>query len=381
MKKQKYFKFLFLIFTLSLINCRKNDLQVIENKVLVKNEIKYAKGLEIYNYKGYTKVIVKNPWPNATKNFEYILKDKNAKLPDSLLSKSTIQVPIKTIIATSTTHLPSLEMLNVQNTLIGFPNLNYISSKKIRQLIDTKQIVELGSNQSLNFEKALQLQPSVIIGYGIDNNNPTINNLTKSGLKVIINGDWNEQSPLGKAEWIKLFGAIYGKQKIADSVFKSIEKNYNNIKNLAQSTKVKPTVLAGALFENVWHVPQGESWGAQFLNDAGANYLWKNEKGTGGLSLSFEKVFEKAQNADFWIGPGQFTSLQEMEKNNPHYAQFKSFKNKKIFSYGLKKGATGGLIYFEEAPNRPDLVLLDLLQIIHPNIIKNNNLHFFEKLK
>lgn len=302
-------------------------------------------------------------------------------MPDSLLSKNIIQVPIKTLIATSTTHLPSLEMLNFENALVGFPNLNYISSKKIRFRIKQNKVVELGSNQQINFEKTIQLKPSVIIGYGLDNNNTTLDNLIKSGLKVVLNGDWNEQSPLGKAEWIKLFGVLFNQSEKADSIFKTIENNYLNLKKRVQNIKTKPTVLAGALFENIWHVPQGESWGARFLADAGANYLWKNEKGTGGLPLSFEKVLEKAKNADFWIGPGQFTTLNQMISENNHYKEFRAFKEKKVFSYGLKKGETGGLIYFEEAPNRPDLVLKDLVTILHPNIFKNNNLYFFEKLK
>ena len=118
-------------------------------------------------------------------------------------------------------------MLGEEKKLIGFPNLNYISSEKVRDLIDAGKIKELGSNQSLNTEVLIDLQPDIIMGYGLDNSNPTLDNLEKNGLKVILNGDWNEQSPLGKVEWIKLFGVLFGKEKQASEIFNSIEKTYN----------------------------------------------------------------------------------------------------------------------------------------------------------
>lgn len=370
---------LFFILTL-VLSCKKENASTTTSLQKVKNSIQYAKDLEIYKYTGYSVLKVKNPWPNANKDFTYILQEKNGIIPDSLKQNPIIQVPIKTLVATSTTHISSLEMLGVENTLVGFPHLDYISSEKVRKNIDSGKVKELGNNQTLNVEVAIDLAPSVIIGYGLDNHNPSLDNLEKSGLKVVLNGDWNEQSPLGKAEWIKFFGALYGKEELADVLFKSIKDEYNSALAIAKKAKNHPTVLAGALFEEVWYVPQGESWGSLFLKDAGAKYLWANEKGSGGLSLSFEQVFEKAQNADFWIGPGQFNSLEEMEKTNPHYAQFKAFKTKQVYSYSLRKGKTGGMIYFEEAPNRPDLVLKDLIKILHPELLTDYELHFFKKL-
>jgi iron complex transport system substrate-binding protein len=378
--KSHFFKLTFLLLLTSFIGCKQNDNISLVSKSTVENEIKHAKGLEIYQYKGFSVLKIKNPWPKANKVFTYILQEKNGIIPDSLKLNPIIQVPIKTIVATSTTHISSLEILGVENTLVGFPNLNYISSEKVRKRIDAGKVKELGNNQSINIEVAIDLAPSVIIGYGLDNNNPTLDNLQKSGLKVILNGDWNEQTPLGKAEWIKFFGALYCKNKQATNLFSSIEKEYNTTLALAKKATSKPTILAGAMFEDAWFVPQGDSWGSLFLRDAQADYLWKETKGTGGLSLPFETVFEKAKDADFWIGPGQFSTLDEMKKTNPHYSQFKAFKTKNVYSYSIKKGKTGGIIYFESSPNRPDLVLKDILKIVHPELLHDYKLFFFQKL-
>jgi len=376
----RFFKFaLVLLIGFTFVQCKKET----NNKAIIipVNEVKYAKGFSIVNYEGFSIVKVSNPWPEANKTYTYILKAKNGIVPDSLKKNLTINVPIKNIVVTSTTHIPSLEMLGEENSLIGFPNLNYISSEKVRALIDAKKIKELGNNQSLNTEVIIDLQPEVIIGYGLDNSNPTLDNLEKNGLKVLLNGDWNEQTPLGKAEWIKFFGALYGKQEAANKIFTKIEEDYLKTLEIAKKATSSPTILAGDMFEDKWYLPQGTSWGCQLLKEAKGNYLWSKTTGTGSLSLSFETVLEKAKEADLWITSGQFSTLKEMIDSNPHYAQFSAFKNKNVYSFSGKKGKTGGVLYYELAPNRPDLVLKDIVKILHPELLTGYKPFFFEKLK
>jgi iron complex transport system substrate-binding protein len=374
------YNLLALVFISSLFLKCKNETKS-EKSISSENTVRYAKGFSIENYNGYCVVTVKNPWPKASKTYSYILKEKNGILPDSLKQNIIIPIPIKTIVATSTTHIPSLEMLGVTTTLVGFPHTDYISSDKVRSRIEAGKVKELGNNHDLNTEVLLDLQPDAIIGYGIDNQNSTLDNLQKSGLKVMLNGDWNEETPLGKAEWIKFFGALYGKQKQANEIFSKIEKDYLNTVKIAKNAKVKPTVLAGDMFEDRWYLPKGTSWGSILLKEANGNYLWKETSGTGSLSLSFETVYFKAKDADFWITSGQFSTLSEMTNSNPHYAKFKAFKNKNVYSFSGKKGKTGGILYYELAPNRPDIVLKDIVKILHPELLPSYTPFFFEKLK
>jgi iron complex transport system substrate-binding protein len=374
--KHLFFSLLLLCF----IQCKK-ETPSNKNETHHKNEIQYAKGLEIYKYKDFSIVKITNPWPESKENFTYILQEKNGIIPDSLKKYEQISVPIQSIVVTSTTHIPALELLEVENTLIGFPNTDYISSEKTRKLIDAGKVREVGKNESLNTEVLIDIKPDVIVSFGLNNSNPTLNNLQKSGLKVMLNGDWTEQSPLGKAEWIKFFGALYGLDAKADAIFSKIEKEYNTTLALAKKATTKPTVLCGAMYENQWYVPQGDSWAALFLKDAQSNYLWANIKGTGSLSVPFETILEKAQNAEFWIAPGDFSTLKQMSDSNAHYNQFASFKNKKVYSYAVNKGATGGIVYFELSPSRPDIVLKDLIKIIHPELVPDYELFFFQKLE
>jgi iron complex transport system substrate-binding protein len=372
--------FLLILLLLSFIHCKNNDNSK-NQTASVKNNIQYAEGFSIEKYNGFSVVSISNAYPSAKKKYTYILHKKGVSLPDSLKQFTAIEVPVKKVIVTSTTHIPALESLGVENTLVGFPSTRYISSEKTRALIANGKIRDLGSNQGLNTEVILDLQPDIIVGFSVDGDLKTYKNLEKSGQKIIFNGDWTEKTPLGKAEWIKFFGALYDLDAKADQLFASIEKEYNSVLTVAKKTKSQPSILAGAIYEDQWFLPQGDSWAAYFLKEANGNYLWRDSKGTGSLALSFESVFEKAQNADFWIGPGQFTSIQEILDNNPNYIHFKAVKNKEIYSFSTKKGATGGIIYYEQAQNRPDLVLKDIVKILHPEVLPNHQLVFFEKLK
>jgi iron complex transport system substrate-binding protein len=374
----RHYFFLVILF-LGLTQCKK-----VENKVnssSVKNTIQHATGFSIEKYAGFSVLKVSNAYPEAKNNYTYILHKKGVQIPDSLQQFTAIEIPIKKIIVTSTTHIPALESLGVEQTLIGFPTTKYISSEKTRALIDAGKVRDLGSNQGLNTEVILDIQPEVIVGFSVDGDLKTYKNLEKNGQKVIFNGDWTEKSPLGKAEWIKFFGALYDLDEKATEIFNSIEKEYNLVKNLAKKSINQPTILAGAIYEDQWFLPQGDSWAAYFLKEANGNYLWKNSKGTGSLALSFESVLDKAKEADFWIGPGQFTSIKEILDNNPNYIHFKAVATKSVYSFSTKKGKTGGVIYYEQAQNRPDLVLKDIVKILHPEVLPDYELFFFERLK
>lgn len=363
-----------------LISCKKNETAEVAKLPIAQNSIEYASGLSIVKHEGFSIVTVTNPWPNANKNFTYILKEKNAEVPDSLQSYTTIKVPLETVVVTSTTNIPYLEMLDVENKLVGFPHTDYISSEKTRILIDKGAVKNVGQNEKLNIEQLIELAPDLIVTFGVDNNNPMLDNLKKSGLNVMIQADWMEQSPLGKAEWIKLYGALFGKEDKAKELFDKIVESYNQAKKLVAEKPATTSVLYGSMYEDVWYVAKGNSWVAQFMKDAKSNYLWADLKGTGSQGLSFEKVLDKAKTAHVWIVSGSFLTLAELQKANPHYSEFDAFKNKSIYTLESKFGATGGTIYYELSPSRPDLVLKDYIKIFHPDLLPSYEFTFASKL-
>jgi len=352
-------------------NEKRKSIVEIENT----SEIKYAKGFSIQRFEGYTKLIIKAPYQGAKETFEYVLtKSKN---PANLKS---IQTPVKSIVVTSTTHIPMLELLNVEEHLVGFPNTKYISSKKTANLITNGFVKELGNEENINTELLLDLKPDLVVGFSLNSNNKMFAVIEKLGIPVILNGDWLEETPLGRAEWIKFFGVLFEKEAKADSIFNNIEANYLEAKEIALKATNKPSVISGGLFKDIWNLPAGDSFEAAFLKDANTNYLWENSKGKGSLSLNLENVFEKGNGADIWISPSYYKTLKQLKKANDIYPKFKAFQNQQIYTYVNKQGKNGGIVYFELAPARPDLVLKDIIKIAHPSLLKNYEFTFYEQL-
>ncbi|QOD61283.1 ABC transporter substrate-binding protein [Polaribacter haliotis] len=378
MKKLIQYSFLLLLIFIS-FSCKKEVVKV-DNKTQSESIIKYAKGFDIVEENGIKKLIIKSAYKGSKDVFEYIIEEKSAVNNDS--KKNVFQVPIDKIVVTSTTHIPMVELLNEETSIVGFPYSKYVSSEKTRVLIDEGKITEIGKENSLNTEILLDLQPELVVGYSVSSADKSLSTLQKAGINVIYNGDWLEETPLGRAEWIKFFGVLFDKEQQADSIFKVIENNYLEAKQIALKSTKKPTILSGAIMsKDIWNLPAGDSFVATFIKDANVDYLWGNSEGKGSLSLSFESVFDKGQNADFWIAPGYFSSKEQLLKSNELYAKFSSFKNDEIYTPSTKKGKTGGVIYYELAPTRPDLVLKDIIKITNPELLPNYQLTFFEKMQ
>ncbi|WP_438988292.1 ABC transporter substrate-binding protein [Polaribacter sp.] len=377
MKKNNISFFLMLLFIF--FSCKKEVIKKDTNSKQ-KSSIKYAEGFDIIEENGVKKLIIKAAYQNSKEVFEYSIIQRRKNTIANKNNK-TIEVPVKHFVTTSTTHIPMIELLDEENAIIGFPNATYISSEKTRALIDKGNIVEIGKESSLNTEILLHLQPELVVGYSVASADKSLSTLKKAGIKVIYNGDWLEETPLGRAEWIKFFGVLFDKEQQADSIFNLIETNYLEAKKIALKATKKPTILSGAIMsKDIWNLPAGNSFVATFLKDANVDYLWEKTEGKGSLSLSFESVFDKAQNADFWIAPGYFSTQKQLVNNNSLYAKFNAFKNDKIYTPTTKKGITGGVIYYELAPTRPDFVLKDIIKITNPDLLPKYKLTFFEKM-
>ena len=375
-------RLIFIFLILGFISC-KNSKETEPTDFQKGEELKIenAAGFSITRFENYSILKVNTPWPEAEDPFIYLLSEKNTQIPEDIDYDQRVEVPVESIVVTSTTHIPALEALNEEEKLVGFPGLNYISSEKTRELIEADKISELGQNENINTEVLIDLSPDVVIGFAINASNKSFETIQKTGIPVIYNGDWTEATPLGKAEWIKFFGALFGKEEKANEIFNTIKEEYLNAKKLAKTSDAKPTVIAGSMYNDKWYMPYGNSWQAQFIKDANANYLYSDTRGDGSLSLAFESVLDKAQDAEFWVSSGQFTSYEQLFNESEHYRRFKAVQNKNVYSVSLSKGETGGIIFYELGPQRPDLILKDLISIFHPKLLKDHKPVFYKPLK
>jgi iron complex transport system substrate-binding protein len=231
-------------------------------------------------------------------------------------------------------------------------------------------------------EKALELSPDLIITYGSgfpDYDAHPI--LIEAGLKTVVNAEWLDTSPLGRAEWGKFIAVFFNKEADAETLFAKTVEQYTAYAALAAGVTEKPTVFTGSDYQGTWSIPGGNSFAAAFLKDAGAAYLWADDTSTGSLPLAFESVFEKAQSADYWVNVGFFFTLADVLAADARYADFAAYQNGTIWNNDAKTSAAGGNDYYESAVAHPEIVLADLIKIFHPDLLPEHELVYYRQLK
>jgi iron complex transport system substrate-binding protein len=343
--------------------------------------VSYAKGFRISNSGNAKLVEVVYPYQGATSGYKYLLVNMGDSIPAHDRDTKVIYTPINSIVCTSTTHIPLLDYLNESEKLVGFPTHDYISSEATRKLIDAGKVQELGTDKGMNIEQLAALKPNLVMGYTMTANYGQFRKIEELGMPVVINAEYLEDHPLGRAEWIKFMAMFFGKEKMADSVFQVIEKNYNETKAKAESVKQKPTVMNGVVYGDAWFLPGGQNYAAKLLSDAGCDYLWASDSSKGFLQLSFESVYEKANAADLWLGVATFTTLEEIKNADERYTKFDPYQSKQVYTYNARKGAKGGSEYMELGYLRPDFILKDLVKIAHPELLPEYELYFHKQLQ
>jgi iron complex transport system substrate-binding protein len=341
---------------------------------------RYATGFKVKKEGDVTWVTVTHPYKGATSGYQYLLVPKGQKAPSHPSDVPVIYTPVDRIVCTSTTHIPHLDYLGVSNKLVGFPSTDYISSETTRKLVDSGNVKELGADNALNIELLYQLRPSMVMGYMMTADLGQMKKIRELGIPVVINAEYMERDALGRAEWIKFTALFFGKEKVADSVFTMIEKEYKATLSKLKGVKQKPSVLLGTVYGDAWFMPGGQNYAAKLLEDAGCNYLWATDSTTGWLEISFEAVYSKAKNADLWI-VGSFDTFEELKAADKRYELFKPFVTKQIYNYNARKGAKGGNDFLELGYLRPDIILKDLVKIGHPALLPDHQLYFHRKLR
>jgi iron complex transport system substrate-binding protein len=366
------------LFALFLVSCGQ---QKKSDTVSLPTQLKYATGFSVRAEGNSKHVIINLPYPGAEEAYHYLLVPQGEEVPAHDNQTQVVYTPIKKIVCTSTTHIPLLDYINETEALIGFPTTDYISSEKMRHRVDQGQVTDLGIDKGMNLEILYSLKPDLVMSYSMTSDLGQLKKIKELNIPVVINAEYLEKHPLGRAEWIKFMALFFNKEKEADSVFNEIETDYNRTKQLVENVPTQPTVLSGIVYGEAWFMPAGKNYAAHLLQDAGTDYLWKDTETSGFLELSFESVFEKAKDADLWIGVGSFNSLNEIKAADSRYSLFKPFQDKQVFTYNARTGAKGGSEFLELGYLRPDLILKDLVKIAHPELLPDHELFFHRRLE
>lgn len=338
----------------------------------------YATGFLIENFEKYKVFYVLQPYTDKKDTLRYILGKDKSQVPSTLQKYPFIQLPIQRIVTTSTTHLALLEALESLDVLVGANSLDYVYSEKIKQKNIQNKVVKL-ADQTVEIEKILALKPNLVMVSGMESSRmPNYQKIIDAGIPVLVNSEWLEQHPLGKAEWIKLMGILLEKDAQANQFFKEVSAKYLAIKEKASKIQNKKSIAAGVPYKDTWYVPAGESFGAVFLRDAGAKYIFSDSKGTGSLQMTKEAVFNKFADADVWLNaepPMQIGNVFFCD-----YQKFNAVKKQQIYDRQNRLSTNGGNDYWESGVVHPEWVLSDLVKILYPEILPQEPFYYYRKI-
>ncbi len=341
--------------------CRKGGEQVVlsDGDTL---SLKYASLLHITRHEGYTTVSIDHPWKAGSTLHRYVLVDKDKPLPHSLPQGTLVRTPVTKAVVFTTAHCQLMQWLNAEEQLTGVADLKYIHIDYVHDGVRRGTVADCGDAMNPVIEKIIDLRPDVLLVSPFENSGG-YGQLEDIGIPLVECADYMEHSALARAEWMRFYGLLLGREPEADSLFNAVDSCYTVLKSLALKQQ-KPSVLTEKLTGATWYVPGGKSSVGQLIADAGGTYPWSGDNHSGSLAMTFETVLDKAGESDVWLfnhfGAGELT-YKRLASEYAGYSQIKAFKNHNTWYVDTQRTP-----YFEEVSFHPDYLLRDFLILFHP---------------
>ena len=421
-------------------------------------KMKYAKLLTIVKYgeKGtasldkdaedaeyqYAEVNVANPWKAGTLLHRYILIPKGEEGDETVTrlalqrtsgmgcTTDTVRTPVERSAVFIAPHCQLMYELGCQQAIRGVCDLNYINIPDVRKRAASagkassgnassgnassenassgnasaqNSIVDCGSSMAPDIERIIALKPEAILVSPFENSGG-YGKLDKLHIPIIEAADYMESSPLGRAEWMKFYGMLFGKDKNisttvagkalttvagkaseatlpascelkADSLFAKIEKEYLKLKAEAGKLPKGLSILTERKTGNVWYVPGGQSTIGILLKDANARYIFSDDKHSGSLPMSPEQILAKGSQVDVWafkyFGGAPLSQVQLLQ-------EYDGYKALAAFSRGnIYQVDTSTVPYFELTSFHPELLLREFIILAHGE--RFGKLKFYKK--
>jgi len=369
--------FVFCLLSFVLFSCgnQNSETRLIPNYSL---QLHYATGFGIYFHDYFTEVVVYSPWRAGEVYARYFLtSDAKQKTPRN---GTKVVVPLQNIALASVTHIEFLNLLGKLHTVAGVSSPDLVYNAEIRRRVRQGEITDLGDAFNLNVERALMLRPQALMASGFNQNDPNMTRLARAGVPVIYNNEWMETTLLGRAEWIRFVGVFFGKEAEADSIFSLVAQRYHEIKAKASQAVRRPSVMSGSNFRGTWYMPGGNSFMGRLFADAGADYFFAENASSGSLPLNIESVIMNFSQSDFWLD-SRFSSLAELLRADSHHALFRPVQIGTVYNFNRRTLPSGANDFWESGVARPDLVLADVIAILHPHLLPEHELVYAERLE
>ena len=339
--------------------------------------LRYAENLTLVAYPEYTVATLRNPWDTLRTLHTYILVPAAEPLPAHLPQGTVVRTPLSKAVVYSSVHCGLVNNLGAFNSIGGICDLKYIKLPVVQEGVKRGTIADCGDGMNPDMEKIIDLHPDAILLSPFENSGG-YGRIEKLNIPIIECADYMETSALGRAEWMRFYGLLFGAAPTAYSLFAEVDSCYKRLQHRAMLSSVSLSVVSELKSGSAWYVPGGRSTMGRLFNDACGRYVFAEDKHSGSIPLAFETVFDKAGDADVWIikyNRDRDMSYSDLKADYIGYTGFKAFKTRNIYGCNTAK-----VPFYEETSFRPDYLLSDLIQILHPEIGDLGGLRYFCKL-
>lgn len=335
---------------------------------------KQAQLLTMEQCRGYLKVDITDPWHEGKVLHTYLLVPRDSAMPQSLPEGTVVRTPITHALVFSEVHTGLLRELGSFSAVKGVCDAHYFTDAEVLEGIKSGAIADCGNSMMPTIEKVIAMHPDAILLSPYQD--ASYGQIEKTDIPIIECADYLEYSPLGRAEWMKFYGALVGKKAMADSLYEAVASRYRAIMQKAAKASTRPSVITEMVINGIWAVPGGNSYMASIIADAGGSYPWAADTSTGSLSLDFNQVLAKAQKADYWFV--KWTGIHSLQVLKSHYAlnaNFEAFKQKKVWACDTEQTH-----FFVRIPYHPDLLLSEFAAVLHPDLFPQVQPQFYKRL-
>ena len=344
--------------------------------------MEYAKYITIVKHDGYTTAELSNPWRKGAVLHRYVLvgRKDSARMASkvSAIDGTVVYTPVGRGVMFSAPHCYLMGEIGAADAVSGVCDLNYINLPYLHKAVSEGRVADCGNGMSPSVERIVSVSPDALFVTPFEGVN--YGQLANIGVPLVECADYMETSALGRAEWMKFYGMLVGRENEADSLFAMVKRNYADYKDRAMKSALRPRVITERVVGGVWYCPGGESSMGQLLRDAGVDYVFADDKHSGSLTLSPEKVIEKASTADWWLFVNSGAGILD---RNGLLTEYEGYKMIKAYREGHVLECVPSISnpYFEQISFRPDFLLADFISWFHPELHISPSAHYYKLIK
>lgn len=368
------------------VACAGEPARSLEEFSTVVYEPSYATGFDISGAEGAasTLITVRNPWQGAEGVEKRLFISREGERAPEGFEGQVIEGSAERVVCMSSTYVAMIDAIGCTERVVGVSGIDFIYNSRVREAASEGRVHDVGHDSNINFELLLTLRPDVVLIYGVAGENGVANaKLDELNIPYFYLGDYVEESPLAKAEWTVVVAEILGVRERGEELFAGIESRYLELrKRVEESATERPTVMFNTPYRDTWYMPSSRSYAVRIVEDAGGQYVYDGNHGTASQPIDLELAYVLTREADYWINVGQYATLEDLRRDNPRFVGAKAVREGRVYSSDRRATAKGGSDFWESAVVNPDVVLRDLVAILHPELnLVSEELTYYKRIE